>query len=165
MGEFSFRDPSHPPNITQWEEHSVPNKARWIALAALALLPAVSHAGGKRFDGKWTTTVSCEPLRGALGFSYRFVSQVKDGSFHGLHGVEGQPGFLLVEGAIDDDGVAKLYASGKTGSKEYVPGRDTETGTDYGYHINAEFKDKEGTGTRVEGRACTLEFEKQPDNK
>jgi len=25
-----------------------------------------------RFDGKWQTTVSCEPSRGALGFSYRF---------------------------------------------------------------------------------------------
>ena len=32
------------------------------------------HAPTRRFDGKWQTTVSCDPSRGALGFSYRFVS-------------------------------------------------------------------------------------------
>lgn len=104
------------------------NIYRLIAVAALAILPGVSHAGDKRFDGKWTTTVSCEPSRGALGFSYRFVSEVKDGSFRGLRGVEGQPSYLLIEGKIEDDGVAKLYATGKTGSKEFVPGTDTPRG-------------------------------------
>ena len=51
-----------------------------------------------RFDGKWQTTVSCEPSRGALGFSYQFISEVKDGKFHGLRGKEGEPSSLLIEG-------------------------------------------------------------------
>jgi hypothetical protein len=115
----------------------------------------------RRFDGKWQTTVSCEPLRGALGFSYQFMSVVKDGNFDGLHGTEGQPGFLRIEGTIGDDGTGKLYANGMTGSKEYVPGNDTPRGTEFGYHIKSHFDHRHGDGTRVEGRACTIEFEKQ----
>jgi len=114
-----------------------------------------------RFDGKWQTTVSCEPSRGALGFSYRFVSEVKDGNFHGLRGTEGQPSSLLIDGSINGDGMGNLYAAGKTGSKEFVPGTDTPRGTDFGYHIKAHFDERHGTGTRVEGRPCTFEFVKQ----
>jgi hypothetical protein len=137
------------------------NSVRLFTAITLFLLPAVSLAGGDRFDGKWLTTVSCDPSRGALGFSYRFVGEVKDGNYRGLHGTEGEPGFLLIEGKIAGDGTATLYAEGRTGSKEYVPGRDTPIGTEFGYHIKAQFNDRSGTGTRVEGRPCTFEFDKQ----
>jgi hypothetical protein len=132
-----------------------------LAILALLLLPGISRAGGGRFDGAWVTTVSCDAIRDALGFSYRFPSEVKDSNFRGLHGTEGKPGFLLIEGKIADDGSAELYAKGQTGSKEFVPGRDTPRGTEYGYHIKAQFKETKGTGTRVEGRSCALEFVKQ----
>jgi hypothetical protein len=64
------------------------------------------------------------------------------------------------EGARDD-GSGKLYATGRTGSKEYVPGRDTPRGTEYSYSIEAHFKGPIGTGSRVEGRPCLFQFEKQ----
>ncbi len=133
---------------------------RVLVVLASLILPGVSLAG-ESFDGKWLTTVSCENFRDALGFSYRFVSEVKDGKFRGLHGTEGQPGFLLVEGKIGAEGTGKFYATGRTGSKEYVPGRDTPRGTEYGYNIDAHFKGDKGTGTRVEGRPCSFAFEKQ----
>jgi hypothetical protein len=114
-----------------------------------------------RFDGKWQTTVSCDPSRGALGFSYRFISEVKGGNFHGMRGTEGQPSSLLIDGTIRGDGTGTLYAAGKTGSKEFVPGTDTPRGTDFGYHIRAHFDERHGTGTRVEGRPCSFEFAKQ----
>jgi len=140
-----------------------------LLVIGLLLLPAATipqDQSGQadhtvRFDGKWRTTVSCEPSRGALGFSYQFVCTVKGGNFHGLHGTEGQPGFLRIEGTIGDDGTGKLYANGMTGSKQYVPGNDTPAGTEFGYHIKSHFDLKHGEGTRVEGRACTIEFEKQ----
>lgn len=136
--------------------------ASLLTVIALLLLPGLSIAAD-RFDGKWQTTVSCEPSRGALGFSYRFIGEVKDSSFRGLHGVENEPGFLLIEGAIGEDGAARLYATGKTGSKEFVPGTDTPRGTEFGYHINAQFNEQTGTGTgtRVEGRPCSFEFERK----
>jgi len=133
---------------------------RLLAALALLILPRVTLAGNS-FDGKWLTTVSCENARDALGYSFRFVSQVKDGNLRGLHGAEGQPSSLLIEGKIDADGTAKLYATGRTGSKEYVPGRDTPRGTEYSYSIDAHFKGTKGSGTRVEGRPCSFTFEKQ----
>ena len=120
------------------------------------------HADDKRkFDGNWQTTVSCPNFRDALGYSYQFVSTVKDGVLHGLHGTEGQPSSLILDGTISPNGKASLYAKGRTGSKEYVPGRDTPKGTEYGYNINAQFEDTNGSGARVEGRPCTLKFVKE----
>lgn len=114
-----------------------------------------------RFDGKWQTTVSCEPLRGALGFSYMAMGEVKRGHFHALHGTENQPGFLVIDGTIFEDGTGKLSANGMTGSKEYVPGNDTTRGTEYAYKIISHFDERHGEGKRVEGRACALEFDKR----
>ena len=126
------------------------------------LLGAVRGAlAGENFDGKWQTTVSCSAARDALGYSFRFISDVKDGNLRGLHGTEGEPSSLLIEGKIDADGNGKLYATGRTGSKEYVPGRETPRGPEYSYNIDAHFKGKSGTGTRVEGRPCSFVFEKQ----
>lgn len=134
--------------------------AKLLMSIALIILPAGSIAE-EHFDGKWLTTVSCEGARDALGYSFRFVSEVKNGHFRGLHGTEGKPSSLLIEGTVSGDGSAKLYATGRTGSKEYVPGRDTPRGTEYSYSIEAHFKDATGSGTRVEGRPCSLQFEKQ----
>jgi hypothetical protein len=134
--------------------------ARLLVVFALLILPGGLLAG-ESYDGKWLTTVSCESARDALGYSFRFVSEVKDGNLRGLHGTEGQPSSLLIEGKIDADGAAKLYATGRTGSKEYVPGRDTPRGTEYSYSIEAHFKGAKGTGKRVEGRPCSFQFEKQ----
>jgi hypothetical protein len=133
-----------------------------LPAAALIMLPSVllaSDAG--KFDGKWQTTVSCANYRGALGFSYQFISTVKDGVFHGIHGTEGQPGSLIIDGTIPPDGKASLYAKGRTGSPQYVVGNDTPKGTEYGYNIDAQFDGSTGSGARVEGRPCTLKFVKQ----
>ena len=138
---------------------TIPGATRFLAALTLLILPSVSLAG-EPFDGKWLTTVSCESAD-ALGYSFRFVSEVKDGNLRGLHGTEGQPSSLLIEGKIDADGTGKLYATGRTGSKEYVPGRDTPRGTEYSYSIDAHFKGTKGTGTRIEGRPCSFQFEKQ----
>jgi len=144
----------------------------WFALAAMcgmsSLLligqsesPTAPAANANNFDGQWLTTVSCANYRGALGYAYQFVSTVKDGKFHGLHGTEGQPGSLVIDGTIAADGKASLFANGRTGSKEYVPGRDTARGTAYSYNIDAKFTGSTATGERIEGRPCSFKFAKQ----
>ena len=136
-------------------------KALLVALSLMLVPGGAIAADTQRFDGAWQTTVSCAAARDALGYSYRFLGTVKDGLFHGLHGTAGEPGSLQIDGQIGADGIGKLYANGRTGSKEYVPGRDTPRGTEYGYHIDAKFEISTGTGTRIEGRPCTFQFEKQ----
>lgn len=135
---------------------------RLFPVCALLFMPGVSLAAGtQRFDGTWQTTVSCAPARDALGYSFRFISTVKDGVLHGLHGTAGQASSLQIDGRIEADGTGKLYAKGFIGSKEFVPGRDSPRGTEYGYDIDARFEGPTGTGTRVEGRPCSYQFVKQ----
>src|ERR1039458_3581695 len=151
----------HAPWFTN-EGDAMPSMKGLLIALGLMLLPSVAGAAEpQRFDGMWQTTVSCAAARDALGYSFRFVSTVKDGVLHGLHGTADEPGSLQIDGKIAVDGVSKLYANGRTGSKEYVPGRDTPRGTEYGYNIDAKFEESTGSGTRIEGRPCTLQFEKQ----
>lgn len=131
-------------------------------ILTLMLLPCVALAADTgRFDGTWQTTVSCSAARDALGYSFRFPSTVQNGVLRGLHGVAGQPSSLQINGTIGPDGTGKLYATGFTNSKEFVPGRDTAKGTEYNYNIDAHFGAMMGTGTRVEGRPCSYQFVRQ----
>lgn len=114
-----------------------------------------------RFDGMWQTTVSCEASRSALGYSYRFISTVKNGVIHGIRGTAGQPGVFEINGKIPDSGNTTLYGNGIVASKEFVPGLETPRGSPFGYHITTHFDATTGKGIRVEGRPCTLDFEKQ----
>jgi hypothetical protein len=134
-----------------------------VAAVVMLFLPSAvsSAADTQSFDGSWLTTVSCDAARDALGYSYQFVSIVRNGVLHGLHGTEGQPSSLKIDGTIAPDGTGRLYATGYIGSKEYAPGRDTPRGTEYSYSIQAHFAGSTGSGRRVEGRPCTLAFTKQ----
>jgi hypothetical protein len=139
---------------------------RITVIGALALLPGASLAGG-RYDGSWITHLACEAHGETPAYKWEFPSEIKDGNFHGQHGEEGGPGYLVIEGKITDDGSAKLTAKGKV-TQNHAHGVFAMKGDNYGYNIKAQFEDAKGTGTRDEGagvlgRACTFEFVKQPD--
>jgi hypothetical protein len=132
----------------------------WVALSVLAFGPGatrVLHAGDGPFDGSWDTVLSCENAAGALGYSFKFLSIVKDGTLHGEKGAKGKPGWLQLDGKILADGSAKIYADGLVGASEVAVGR-RPVGTEYGYHIQAKFSEESGTGKRVEGRPCSVTF-------
>ena len=131
-------------------------------LFALVILFALSAAGGDNgFDGTWETTVSCENTGGALGYSFQFSSVVKNGQLHGEKGTAGKSGWLQLDGKILSDGAAKLYADGLVGASDVAVGH-RPAGTRYGYHVDAKFSEKSGSGKRVEGRACSVNFSRQP---
>ncbi len=143
------------------------NTVQMLAICALMLLPGVSVAGG-RFDGKWLTTLTCPEKGKTQGYTWHFPSMVKDGNLRGEHGTAGEPGYLLIEGKIADDGAAKLSATGKVVSRTYATGVFVTQGSDYGYDIKAQFNETEGRGTKsaglgIIGRTCTYEFVKQQD--
>jgi hypothetical protein len=139
---------------------------RLAVVGALMLLPGASIAGG-RYDGNWTTHLACEAHGETPAYKWEFPNVIKDGNFHGQHGEEGGPGYLVIEGKIADDGSAKLAAKG-TVTQNHAHGVFAMKGNNYSYNIKAQFEDAKGTGTRDEGagilgRACTFEFVKQPD--
>jgi len=111
----------------------------------------------RRFDGVWTTTLSCSNSNGALGYSFQFPSIVKNGVLHGEKGDKGQPGWLQLDGEIMRDGSANLYVQGLVGAAPFAVGQ-RPAGTSYGYHLDSKFSDSSGKGTRVEGRPCTAVF-------
>jgi hypothetical protein len=126
-------------------------------------------AGGQsspRFDGKWLTKMACPAKGNTEGYTWQFPSVVQNSGFRGEHGTAGEPGYLLIEGKIAEDGSAKLSANGIVASRKYARGVLAHKGEDYSYNIKAKFQDTEGTGTRdvglgVVGRPCTFDFVKQ----
>ncbi|HUA88532.1 MAG TPA: hypothetical protein VL994_03815 [Steroidobacteraceae bacterium] len=130
----------------------------WATAALLASLAApAAEPPAHPFDGNWNTVLSCENARGALGYSFEFVSVVKDDVLHGEKGSKGEPGWLTLDGKLAADGAATLYASGLVGAAPYAVG-DRPAGTAYGYHVEARFAGDSGTGHRVEGRPCQVSF-------
>ena len=140
-----------------------------FVLAGLILLSG-SHAlsqsvAGGRFDGKWLTKLTCPPKGSTEGYTWQFPSVIQNSDFHGERATAGEPGYLLIEGKIAENGSAKLSATGIVASRKYARGVFARKGEDYSYNIKAQFKETEGTGTRDEGlgivgRACTFEFVK-----
>ena len=138
---------------------------RLLAIIALIFLPAVSFSS-ERYDGNWLTKLSCPPEGNTEGYTWQFVSVIQNGNLHGERGTAGQPGYFTIDGAIGDDGNAKLAASGVIASREYARGVFAHQGEPYSYDVKAQFKDTTGTGTKgqglgIVGRTCTFEFTKQ----
>jgi hypothetical protein len=138
---------------------------RLIVICALVVLPGISIAG-ERFDGNWFTKMTCPPKGKTEGYSWQFPGVVKGSNFRGERGTAGEPGYLLLEGPIADNGSAKLTANGVVASREYARGVFAHKGEEYSYDVKAHFGDTQGTGTRdqglgIVGRTCTFEFIKQ----
>lgn len=136
-----------------------------LITCALILLPGISIAV-ERFDGNWQTKLTCPPKGDTEGYSWQFPSLIQNSNFHGEHGTAGQPGYLLIEGKIKEDGSAKLSANGIVYSRKYARGVFAREGEEYNYDVKAQFNETEGAGARnqglgIVGRACTFEFVKQ----
>ena len=119
-----------------------------------------------RFDGNWSTKLTCPDKGNTEGYTWQFASVIRNSNLHGEHGTAGEPGYLLIEGRIAEDGTAKLSASGIVASRKYARGVLAHKGEEYNYDIKAEFQDTQGTGTRstglgIVGRPCTFDFVKQ----
>jgi hypothetical protein len=137
------------------------SKALWgVTLCALMGALGELHAADAdptRFDGEWTTQLSCPNSNGALGYSFEFPSLIKNGVLHGEKGEPGKAGWLQIDGKIETNGAANLYAKGLVGAAQFAVGQ-RPAGTEYGYHLDVEFSDTSATGRRVEGRPCTVTF-------
>lgn len=114
----------------------------------------------RHFDGAWDTILSCVNANGALGYSFEFLSTVKDGVLHGEKGEQAKAGWLSLDGNILEDGSANLYVQGLVGAAPYAVGQ-RPAGSAYGYHLDSQFSDASGKGTRVEGRPCSATFTKR----
>jgi hypothetical protein len=101
--------------------------------------------------------LSCANADGALGYSFRFPSTVKNGLLHGEKGTAHEAGWLQIDGSLRPDGTADLYVEGLVGAAPFAVGQ-RPAGTPYGYHVEARFSLDRAEGHRVEGRPCTVQW-------
>ena len=140
---------------------------RLVCLVAACATTLWSQAPGSHFDGTWTTTMSCEASTYMPAYQWTFQSTIDHGVFHGQHGEEGGPGYLVIDGPINPDGSAKLHAKGTVQAGK--AGLVTQLkGNKYDYNIEAKFTDTTGTGTRdkgvgILGRPCDFTFTKKTE--
>jgi hypothetical protein len=138
----------------------------WLALVCAPIM-AGAQATGAHFDGTWTTNMECDASEHMPAYKWTFISTITNGAFHGQHGEEGGPGYMVIDGPINADGSAKLHAKGTVQSGK--AGLITQMkGNKYDYYVEAKFTDTAGTGKRDEGagllgRPCSFEFTKQAD--
>ena len=93
---------------------------RLLMVCALMLLPGISISQ-ERFDGKWLTKLTCPAKGNTEGYTWQFPSVIQNSNFHGEHGTAGEPGYLLIEGKIAEDGSAKLSATWHSRLQEICP--------------------------------------------
>jgi hypothetical protein len=133
-----------------------------VSVPASATPTVPEAAVGKRaFDGVWNVKVDCPKHEdGALGYTVDLVANVQNGFLQGQVGTEGRPGWLLMRGEVRPDGTAHLFVSGLTSDpKLNVYG--AHRGSPYFYDVSASFDGRQGTGRRLQLRACVLRFTKQ----
>jgi hypothetical protein len=129
-------------------------------LAAAAISGAALAQSADRFDGKWTTVVTCSAAQGAGGFTILVDADIKNGIFRGEKGEQGKPGWYSLTGKVAADGSVNLFARGIVPSSRLAAG-NVPVGTPYGYPVTGRLEGAKGTGARQGGRPCSVAFTKQ----
>jgi len=111
------------------------------------------------FDGFWQTTVVCEKQGNVDRWSYQFVGQVKNNTYHGDVGQEGKPGWATYDGTIERDGSVKIIHKGLTGPSAVSLGH-VAPGTPFSFPFSGRFQEARGSALRVVGRTCHMEMVK-----
>jgi hypothetical protein len=117
-----------------------------------------SSATGTNFDGSWQTIWTCPNVGQYPGYSYRFIGEVHDGNYHGARGAKGEPSSIVLDGKVEADGAAAFFGEVIVGSS--LAGLGAARGTPSDFHALAQLDHGSGSGRRLEGRGCSLSFEK-----
>ncbi|HUA32022.1 MAG TPA: hypothetical protein VMA09_00330 [Candidatus Binataceae bacterium] len=127
-----------------------------LSTTSLHLLPAAAG----QFDGRWNVTLACPDGRdGSKAFSWQFNADVTNSVIHGEHGDQNQPGWMSLDGTIQNNGDANLMATGLTGGAAYNLGH-TAHGIPYQHPVTAHFDTAQGKGQWVTTRVCPFTFTK-----
>jgi hypothetical protein len=153
------------PEIAKVAAKSPPrSRKRWSLHPLLLIVPVVAigaAVGGTylytrppNLDGSWRSTIVCSTTPdGIKGYTLELAGQVKDRVFHGETGTSGQPAWLSVDGKIELDGSAELYAQGLSGDPA---ASRLQPGTPYSYHVLAKFDGRSAIGSRRDQRPCNF---------
>lgn len=140
--------------------------SRALILGALLFAPGVLIAS-EHFDGNWHTRITCPPRKGTTENStWSLNTVVENGIMRGVFGSAGQPGSLVLEGQIADDGSALLTGSVILQTKQDRHKFFAHTEDTFSWELKAHFRSADGTAMRNEGIGiadgpCKFEFVKE----
>lgn len=116
-------------------------------------------AGVAAFDGTWSAAMNCPTEGTSKGYTWRFTIAITNGSIKGVYGVPPRAPWAAFDGQVQANGSATLSAHGVSGASEYNIG-NAPAGSRVEFPLDARFEGARGTGTRTQGRHCTLTFAK-----
>ncbi len=129
-----------------------------LTLSVIALSGPCWAAGA--FDGSWTVNENCPPTQTDVkGYEWTYPATVRNGALSAQYQTPGGVGSIRLQGHIPASGSAVLNAAGTVGSADYAVGHAAR-GTSYRFHVQAQFTEASGTGTRMEQRQCSFTFSK-----
>jgi hypothetical protein len=115
----------------------------------------------RRFDGQWRTVYVCEAMPdGVRGYSWSFMSEIKEGSIHGKMVAPKTKNTITFSGNINSDGSAVINGEGRVGTANLAIDRAPE-GTPVNMQIKAQFNETTGTGKREGRRVCSISYTRQ----
>ncbi len=137
-------------------------------LAVCAPLALLAQAAGGRFDGNWSTNMSCDASTHMPAYTWTFqsVDYEAELSTASMAKRAGR-GTWSWMGRLVPTARRKLHVKGKVSAGK--AGLVTQLkGNKYDYYVDAKFTGASGTGKREEGagilgRPCSFEFTKQTD--
>ncbi|HLH96708.1 MAG TPA: hypothetical protein VKW08_16465 [Xanthobacteraceae bacterium] len=135
--------------------------AKLIPVTTLIAVMIGAPACASPFDGTWSTTAECprEP-GGGEGYTWRFLSTIRDGQLHGQYGTPGKPASATVEGLIENNGSGTLHVVGIAGDSKYNI-NNVPRGSPIDYQVSVRFEAARGSGERLSGRTCHYTFLRQ----
>lgn len=114
-----------------------------------------------RFDGRWRTVYVCEDMAdGVRGFTWSFISEIKQGALHGEMITAKTKSLIVFSGKVNTDGTATITGDGKVADSRSAI-RHAPEGTPVTMQIRAKFTDSTGAGERISARRCKISFAKQ----
>ncbi len=126
---------------------------RLLVITALIFLPVASF-GGERFDGNWLTKLTCPAKGNTEGYTWQFVSVIKNGNLHGERGTADQPGYFTIDGTVADDSNAKLTANGIVVSRDYARGVFRTQRRELQLRRQSSIQRDDGIGHEKSGSRC-----------
>lgn len=137
-------------------------KALAVGVVLFAVAGAETAWAAGPFDGSWMVTQTCAPTGDDVrGYAWSFPATVRNGVLSGQHSPSGSgDGSGRLQGKIKADGSALLSANGVTGRPEFSVGHVAQ-GHPFHFHVQAQFTEASGTGSRIELRQCDFTFARQ----
>lgn len=126
----------------------------FITLVGLCTTPAWAQSVSPRFDGSWSTQLSCDAVGSAAGYINHLTLTIRNGQITGSY-VGGNGSQMRYSGKVEPNGSALIMVDGRSESPKHAID-NAAPGARISFQLAVQFSDRNGSGKRTAGRPCTV---------